>query len=268
MFSSSGSVTPIYECQIPQNETDEVQIHVHESAVQMYPNELPPDDRKEYEFAPRPCQYIPPVGSNLFVYSIQHPSYASPDDAFILSRVPKLRSRPVDPSIVWGICLVDQISSSACTIALGSIHCFLFAGIMFSFLLDSTFAFNICICIYMGSSLGFLCFLSLQFYLAGWLFDYERSLKRMLKPQNKGPLAADKAMRWDRKSLLSLFQRLRFIPVYCVPRLRSCFALWQNAVDSISPCQKDNLSLPDGGGLKVRCVSIWKKDSYIRSRLR
>ena len=234
----------------------------------MYANELPPDDRKEYEFAPRPCETIPPISSNLFVYLIQYPSHAGPNDALTLSRVPKLRSRPVDPSIVWGICLVDQISLSACTIALGSIHCFLFAGIMFSRLLDSTFAFYICICIYMGISLGFLCFLNLQFCLAGWLFDYERLLKRMLKSQNKGPLAAYKGMRWDRKSLLSLFQRLRFIPVYCVPRLRSCFALWQNAVDSISPSQKDNLSFPDGGGLKIRCVSIRKKGLYTRSRSR
>lgn len=135
---------------------------------------------------------------------------------------------------------------------------------MFGVLLGPTFA--ICIC--MGIFLGFLYLTNLLLNPPDWLYNCERLLRRGLKPQDKGPLAADKGMRWDRKGLLSLIQRLQFMPVYCVPRLRSFFALWQNAVDSIAPCPKDNLSLPDDRGLTVRCVSIWKRDQYTRFRAR
>ena len=265
---SSGFVATVYACQIPQNETDDVQIHVNESAVQIYPNELPPDDRKEYEFKPRPCLYMPPVGSSHFTHLINHPDHIGLYNNIVLDMVPKLRSSPVkDPEVVWGICLVEQISFIASLTIFGSMICALFSGIMFAVLLDRPFALWICLGVFLGLSYFFYLTI-LQLYPPDRLFNYERLLKRKLKPQNKGSLATDKGMRWDRKGLLSLMQGLHFIPVYCVPRLRSCFALWQNAVDSITPGPKDNLSLPDGGGPKIRCVSIWKKDSYTRSRLR
>ena len=260
---SSGFVATVYMCQIYYDKTDDVQIHVDESAIRIYPDELPPDDRKEYEFEPRPCLYFPPIGSKFFAHSIERLDYPGLGDSLI-RRVPKLRSSPVNPKVVWGICFVDQLSLFASLTTLGSMICSLFGGIMFGVLLDPTFA--ICICI--GIFLGFLYFEALQLHPPDWLFNCGRLFKSKLKPQNKGPLAVDKGMRWDRKGLLFLIQRLDFIPVYCVSRLRSCFALWQNAVDSIASCPKDNVSLPDGGGLKIRCVSFWKRDSYTRSRLR
>lgn len=72
-------------------------------------NELPPPDRTDYEYLPRPAFTMPPTGSQVFVHWLYNPSCSDDETPEVLGLLPKLMNNNVgDGTEAWGIELIDD----------------------------------------------------------------------------------------------------------------------------------------------------------------
>lgn len=77
-------------------------------------DDIPPEDKKDYDYLPRPAELIPPVGPNHMMHLYEHPDHAE-DEATCLGKVPKkLREKlQLCPNrgtgLGWGVHFVEGL---------------------------------------------------------------------------------------------------------------------------------------------------------------
>ena len=208
-------------------------------------NSLPSEDRKDYDYSPRPALKTPPISSQSFVHYLKSPVNVSSNSTSLLDRVPKKLDSPLKSGATeWGIYFTEDVDHRRifwCVLPLLVVAAIpplatavfgnyrKFHNIVFwelSFM--STFGYFICMILLVR--------------------QYRREEMHLAQFPRSHPFTIDASqMEWSPRTSALL--------AFMVPRLRFSFALWQNAVDNFVTTFLPSKWFESSSGIVGLCVS-------------